>query len=93
MVLLSNVCLLACRERIGYADSDGFLDLYVCNYADWDFANNRYCGDQGRGIRMYCSPTLFPPAKDILYHNRGDGAFDDASEKFGINKIGRISRE
>ena len=66
-------------------DNDGFLDLYVCNYADWDFADNRYCGDQGRGIRMYCSPTLFPPAKDILYHNRGDGAFDDDSEKFGIN--------
>jgi len=66
-------------------DNDGQLDLYVCNYAQWDFTNNRFCGDPVRGIRMYCSPTLFPPEKDILYHNLGDGAFEDASEEFGIN--------
>lgn len=66
-------------------DSDGHLDLYVCNYAEWSFETNRFCGDQVRGIRMYCSPTLFPPENDVLYRNLADGTFEDASESSGIN--------
>ncbi|MFM8438590.1 MAG: FG-GAP repeat domain-containing protein, partial [Candidatus Kapaibacterium sp.] len=38
------------------ADEDGDLDLYVCNYAQWTWENNPYCGDKTRGIRMHCGP-------------------------------------
>jgi hypothetical protein len=66
-------------------DDDGLLDLYLCNYAKWSLETNRFCGDQSRGIRMYCSPTLYPPENDILYHNQGNTLFLNSGEKLGIN--------
>lgn len=67
------------------ANNDGLLDLYVCNYAEWSFEANRFCGDRSRGLRMFCSPTLVPPEDDVLFLNRGDGVFDDNSVAAGIN--------
>lgn len=66
-------------------DNDGELDLYVCNYAQWTWEHNRFCGDQNRGIRMYCSPTLYPAENDVLYRNAGSGFFDNVSETEEIN--------
>jgi len=67
-------------------DGDGFLDLYVCNYGKWTLETNKYCGDQARQIRMFCSPTMVESEKDVFYRNRGDGTFEDASEATGIRK-------
>jgi hypothetical protein len=66
-------------------DEDGLLDLYVCNYAKWSLETNRFCGDQSRGIRMYCSPTLYPPENDVLYHSQGNDVFLNTGETLGIN--------
>jgi hypothetical protein len=66
-------------------DDDGVLDLYVCNYAQWSLETNRFCGDQGRGIRMYCSPTLYPAENDVLYRSEGNGAFRNTLDTLGIN--------
>ena len=33
---------------------------------------------------MFCSPTLIPPEKDVLFRNQGDGTFEDVSESSGI---------
>jgi hypothetical protein len=33
-----------------------------------------------------CGPRGLPPAKNILYHNRGDGTFEDVSAKSHIDK-------
>lgn len=66
-------------------DDDGVLDLYVCNYAKWSLETNRFCGDQGRGIRMYCSPTLYPAENDVLYRSEGDGLFRNTLDTLGIN--------
>jgi len=62
-------------------DNDGKLDLFVTRYLDWDAAHSKFCGGE---IRMYCPPGEFPPVSNILYHNRGDGTFEDVSIPSGI---------
>jgi len=65
-------------------DRDGKLDLWVVHYAKWSPSFDRYCGDQARGLRIYCHPKYFEGIASSLYHNRGDGTFEDVSVKAGI---------
>jgi len=67
-------------------DNDGWLDLFVVNYVDWTPENNKYCGDRARNLRVYCHPRQYKGLPNALYHNRGDGTFEDVSEKSGIAK-------
>ena len=68
-------------------DRDGRLDLWVVHYAKWSTAYDRYCGDASRGIRIYCHPKYFEGLASTLYRNRGDGTFEDVSERAGIAKF------
>jgi hypothetical protein len=65
-------------------DNDGLLDLWVVHYAKWPPAEDRYCGDKSRGIRIYCHPKYFDPLPSTLYRNLGNGKFEDVSEKAGV---------
>jgi enediyne biosynthesis protein E4 len=65
-------------------DNDGRLDLLVVNYVQWSPETNRYCGDQSRGLRIYCHPRFFQGLPNRLYRNRGDGRFEDVSERAGL---------
>jgi len=65
-------------------DNDGSLDLFVVNYVKWEPDADRFCGDQARNIRVYCHPRYFQGLPNTLYRNRGDGTFEDVSEKSGI---------
>ena len=65
-------------------DNDGRLDLFVVNYVKWSPETNRYCGDQARGVRIYCHPRFFEGLPDRLYRNKGDGTFEDVSASAGI---------
>ena len=65
-------------------DNDGRLDLFVVNYVQWTPQSNRYCGDQARGIRIYCHPRFFQGLPNRLYRNRGDGTFEDVSARAGL---------
>jgi enediyne biosynthesis protein E4 len=64
-------------------DRDGFLDLYVANYVDYRIENNQKCYASS-SARDYCAPSAYKPVPGILYHNRGDGTFEDVSVKSGI---------
>jgi hypothetical protein len=68
-------------------NNDGLLDLFVVNYARWSIDENRFCGDASRNIRVYCHPMYFEGLTNTLYRNRGDGTFEDVSEKSGIAKF------
>src|SRR3954453_8065640 len=35
-------------------DNDGRLDLMVVQYVQWSVEANRSCGDEGRGVQIYC---------------------------------------
>jgi enediyne biosynthesis protein E4 len=68
-------------------DNDGKLDLFVTRYMEWDTKHSKTCGGEWR---TYCPPEEFPATTNILYHNRGDGTFEDVSQKAGIaSKKGR----
>jgi hypothetical protein len=67
-------------------DRDGKLDLWVVHYARWSPAYDRYCGDEQRGIRIYCHPKYFEGLASTLYRNRGDGTFEDVTVRAGIAK-------
>ncbi len=68
-------------------DRDGKLDLWVVHYAKWSTADDRYCGDAARGIRIYCHPKYFTGLANSLYRNRGDGTFEDVTAKAGLAKF------
>jgi hypothetical protein len=74
-------------------DGDGLLDLFVCNYVTWspDFDVRQPFQLVGLG-RAYGPPTVFPGAQCFLYHNLGNGAFEDVSAKAGIQVKGTLDR-
>ncbi len=70
-------------------DRDGRLDLFVANYIDLDLATaptpeSGLC--RYKGIKVACGPPGLTGGKNALYHNRGDGTFDDVSAKSGITR-------
>jgi hypothetical protein len=73
-------------------DRDGYLDLFVCNFVKLDpdkppsVDDASFC--QWKGVPTMCGPRGLPGDTNILYHNNGDGTFDDVSEKAGILKPG-----
>jgi hypothetical protein len=62
-------------------DNDGKLDLFVTRYMEWDTQHSKDCGGN---FHTYCPPGEFPRTTNILYHNRGDGTFEDVSLHSGI---------
>jgi hypothetical protein len=73
-------------------DKDGFVDLFVANYVDLDLAKTPKPGQDPncmwKGVPVMCGPRGLPLARNALYRNRGDGAFEDVSQKAGILKPG-----
>ena len=67
-------------------DNDARLDLLVVQYVQWSPEQNRFCGDQTRGVRIYCHPRFFQGLPNRLYRNRGDGTFEDVSAASGLSK-------
>jgi hypothetical protein len=73
-------------------DKDGHLDLFVANYVDFDL-KTAPLPEEGpctyKGIVVACGPPGLAGAKNILYHNNGNGTFSDVSQKAGMwNAIG-----
>ena len=62
-------------------DNDGKLDLFFARYMEWDMQHSKDCGGD---FHIYCPPGEFPQTTNILYHNRGNGTFEDVSQRSGI---------
>jgi hypothetical protein len=71
-------------------DRDGHLDLMVANYVDFDMSTTPAPGERvnclWKGVPVMCGPQGLATASNILYHNRGDGTFEDVTKKAQIDK-------
>ena len=63
-------------------DGDQNLDLYVTNYMDVTWENREVCEYGGRP--GYCGPGSYAGVQDRAYLNRGDGTFQESSERLGL---------
>ncbi|MCA0930888.1 CRTAC1 family protein [Lutimonas saemankumensis] len=63
-------------------DNDGFLDLYVGNYLNFDPEYTYYYAPDG-----FPGPLAYDSQKDVLYRNNGDNTFEDVTEAMGIVDI------
>jgi hypothetical protein len=63
-------------------DNDSFPDLYVGNYLEFDPDYKYYYAPDG-----FPGPMAYDAQKDVLYHNNGDGTFEDVTVKMGITDI------
>lgn len=64
-------------------DRDGLLDLFVCNYVKWSPHNDVFCSIDGNK-KSYCTPEAYHGETCWLFHNRGDGTFEDVTAQSGI---------
>jgi hypothetical protein len=69
---------------------DGFLDLFVSNYVQFDFdhvprpGSNVNCN--WKGLPVTCGPRGLPYGRHSLYRNNGDGTFTDVSVESSVGK-------
>ncbi|MBV9482899.1 MAG: CRTAC1 family protein [Acidobacteria bacterium] len=64
-------------------DRDGKLDLLVSNYVEWSIPGDLFCTLDGTH-KSYCTPESYKGTSLRLWHNRGNGNFEDASAKAGL---------
>ena len=64
-------------------DRDGRLDLFVANYVEWSIEKDLFCTLDGK-TKSYCTPESYKGQSPTLYRNRGDGTFEDVTQKAGL---------
>jgi hypothetical protein len=74
----------------GDYDRDGHVDLFVSRYVHVDIdklpefgSNDKFC--RFMGVMVQCGPWGMPGESDFLFHNKGDGTFEDVSKKAGVD--------
>ena len=78
----------------GDYDRDGHVDLFVSRYVHVEIdklpelgSNMKFCSF--RGVMVQCGPWGLPGESDLLFHNRGDGTFEEVSKKAGVDDASR----
>jgi hypothetical protein len=66
-------------------DKDGHLDLVVGNYVQWTQETDLYCTLDGKS-KSYCTPESYKGTPVRLWHNRGNGTFEDVTQKAGLGE-------
>jgi len=64
-------------------DRDGKLDLLVANYVQWSEKGDLYCTLDG-SHKSYCTPESYQGASVRLWHNLGNGKFEDVTATAGL---------
>ena len=64
-------------------DRDGRVDLFVANYVDWSIATDLFCTLDGKA-KSCCTPESYKGRSPVLFHNKGDGTFDDVTKAAGL---------
>ena len=70
-------------------DRDGFLDLVVCNYAEFSFEGVAPKCEYLK-VRTYCEQRAYKGMPLTIYHNNRNGTFTDVSRSSGLDQfVGR----
>lgn len=69
----------------GDYDRDGHLDLYVANYVAWDEDVLSQAQDLHTEFPFTLNPNSFPAQPNALFHNRGDGSFEEVARAAGVS--------
>jgi hypothetical protein len=64
-------------------DRDGKLDLFVCHYVDWSVEKDQFCSLDGKN-KSYCTPQSYKGQSSTLFHNRGNGTFENVTQRAGL---------
>ncbi len=64
-------------------DRDGYLDLLVANYVKWSPTTDIFCSLDGH-TKSYCTPEAYPGTTCWLFHNRGNGTFENVTGQSGL---------
>lgn len=78
----------------GDYDGDGFVDLFVPHYVDFDlkdlptFGSKKTC--QYHDVDVQCGPRGLKGFPDTLYHNNGDGTFTEVAKQAGVDDAKRF---
>jgi hypothetical protein len=64
-------------------DNDGKLDLFVAHYIDWSIETDQYCTLDNKN-KSYCTPQTYKGQSSTLFHNRGDGTFENVTRRAGL---------
>ena len=64
-------------------DNDGKLDLFVAHYVDWSQKTDQFCSLDGKH-KSYCTPEAYKGQSARLFHNLGNGRFEDVTKRAGL---------
>jgi len=64
-------------------DNDGKLDLFVAHYIDWSIETDQYCSLDNKN-KSYCTPQRYKGQSSALFHNKGDGTFENVTRRAGL---------
>jgi hypothetical protein len=73
----------------GDYDRDGNVDLFVSRYVHVDmdnlpaFGGGKFCNF--KGVPVQCGPWGIQGETDLLFHNKGDGTFEEVAKKAGVD--------
>jgi hypothetical protein len=71
-------------------DRDGYLDLAIADYADFDLlqppAPGKYPTCLWKGIAVFCGPRGLAARGNILYRNLKNGHFQDVTTSSGVDR-------
>jgi hypothetical protein len=64
-------------------DRDGRLDLVVANYVEWSVRDDLFCTLDGTR-KSYCTPESYKGTSARIWHNAGNGRFQDVTRASGV---------
>ena len=75
----------------GDFNKDGFIDLYVCGYVEYESQETENISSQyAAEVPTSINPSSFTPSRNLLYVNNGNNTFSEEAVKAGVsNEAGR----
>lgn len=64
-------------------DNDGKLDLFVSHYVTWSVETDQFCSLDNKD-KSYCTPEAYKGESSTLFHNKGNGIFENVTKRAGL---------